>query len=186
MITASVIGNLGADAEVVSSNGNKFVTLSIAHTRKFTQPDGKQTEQTDWVDAIINNVEHPVIPYLKRGVKVFVYGSARMRVYSSKKDRMMKAGLTINVQSIELCGGQSELVPRSLIDPDTAAVYNTQKYYWTDAPTKGMRSADTKVLVDERGGEYVMDFHGFVAPKQQAPAENSEATGEQESNQQEA
>jgi len=109
-----------------------------------------------------------------------------MRVYSSKKDRMMKAGLTINVQSIELCGGQSELVPRSLIDPDTAAVYNTQKYYWTDAPTKGMRSADTKVLVDERGGEYVMDFHGFVAPKQEAPAENTEAAGEQESNQQEA
>lgn len=185
MITCSVIGNLGADAEVVSSNGNKFVTLSIAHTRKFKQPDGKETEQTDWVDAVINNVEHPVLPYLKRGVKVFVYGSARMRVYSSKKDRMMKAGLTINVQSIELCGGQSELVPRQLIDPETAAVYPTRKYYWTEAPTRGMKSADTKVLVDERGGEYVMDFHGFVAPKPEAQPGNSEVQGEQQTNQQE-
>lgn len=185
MITASVIGNLGADAEVVSSNGNKFVTLSIAHTRKFKQPDGKESEQTDWVDAVINNVEHPVLPYLKRGVKVFVYGSARLRVYSSKKDRMMKAGLTINVQSIELCGGQSELVPRNLIDPETAAVYNTRKFYWTEAPTRGMRSADTKVLVDERGGEYVMDFHGFVAPKPEAQEQEGEASGEQTTNTQE-
>lgn len=185
MITCSVIGNLGADAEVVSSNGNKFVTLSIAHTRKFKQPDGKETEQTDWVDAVINNVEHPVLPYLKRGVKVFVYGSARMRVYSSKKDRMMKAGLTINVQSIELCGGQSELVPRQLIDPETAAVYPTRKYYWTEAPTRGMKSADQKVLVDERGGEYVMDFHGFVAPKPEAQPESSEVQGDQQTNQQE-
>lgn len=186
MISASVIGNLGADAEVVSSNGNKFVTLSIAHTRKFKQPDGKETEQTDWVDAIINNVEHPVIPYLKRGVKVFVYGSARLRVYSSKKDRMMKAGLTINVISIELCGGQSELVPRQLIDPDTAAVHDTQKYYWTNVPTKGMKSADKKILVDERGNQYEMDFHGFVAPVQKATAENTEAAGEQTENPQEA
>lgn len=185
MITASVIGNLGADAEVVSSNGNKFVTLSIAHTRKFRQPDGKETEQTDWVDAVINNVAHPVLPFLKRGVKVFVYGSARMRVYSSKKDRMMKAGLTISVQSIELCGGQSELVPRQLIDPETAAVYPTRKYFWTEAPTRGMKSADTKVLVDEKGGEYVMDFHGFVAPKPEAQPESAEAQGEQQANQQE-
>lgn len=186
MITASVIGNLGADAEVVMSNGNKFVSLSIAHTRKFKQPDGKETEQTDWVDAIINNVEHPVIPYLKRGVKVFVYGSARMRVYSSKKDRMMKAGLTINVVTIELCGGQSELVPRQLIDPNTAAVYDTQKYYWTGVPTKGMKSADMKILVDERGNQYAMDFHGFVAPVQQAPEEDTQAAGEQNANTQEA
>lgn len=186
MISASVIGNLGADAEVVSSNGNKFVTLSIAHTRKFKQPDGKETEQTDWIDAIINNVEHPVIPYLKRGVKVFVYGSARMRVYSSKKDRMMKAGLTINVMNIELCGGLSELVPRQLIDPDTAAVYPTRKFYWTEAPTKGMKSKDTKVMVDERGGEYVMDYLGYVTPKQEATAENAEAAGEEQPNVQEA
>lgn len=65
MFTAHVIGNLGSDAEVVQSNGKKFVTLSIADSRKFKNADGSEVSQTTWIDAIINDADAPILPYLR-------------------------------------------------------------------------------------------------------------------------
>ena len=91
MLKVEVIGNLGADAEVKDYQGNKFVTFRVAHSSKFKNADGQQTESTTWVDVTMNDTESKVIPFLKAGVKVFVRGNASLRVYSSPKDRMMKA-----------------------------------------------------------------------------------------------
>jgi len=164
MFTGTIIGNLGADAEVRDSNGQKFVSLSIGETRKFKKADGSEITETNWFDATINNADHPVLPYLKQGVKVCVQGDVSLRVYSSKKDRMMKAGATIRVQKIELCGGSSDDVPRRLIDPDTAVIYETKKYYWIPYDTKSLKKGDVKGLVDERGRQFMMDDKGFVEP----------------------
>lgn len=176
MFQSIIIGNLGADAEVKTSNGRKFVTLSIAETRKIKQQDGTENTVTNWYDAIINDENHPVLPYLKQGVKVCVIGDTTLRVFSSKKDRMMKAGATIHVQRIELCGGSSDDVPRELIDPDTGSVYPVKKYYWTECPTKGMKKDDTKQLLDMKNRVYLMNNLGFVSP---APVENPEEQPEQ-------
>ena len=166
MFTAHVIGNLGSDAEVVESNGKKFVTLSIADSRKFKNADGAEVTQTTWIDAIINNVDAPILPYLRQGVKVCVYGNVSLRVYSSKKDRMMKAGATIHVLSIELCGGSSDDVPRELIDPETAMVFQTSKYYWVNRDNSKMKKDEMFTLVDAKGRPYTMNKQGFVIPSQ--------------------
>lgn len=166
MFTAHVIGNLGSDAEVVESNGKKFVTLSIADSRKFKNADGAEVSQTTWIDAIINDADAPILPYLRQGVKVCVYGNVSLRVYSSKKDRMMKAGATIHVLSIELCGGSSDTVPRELIDPETAAVFPVDKYYWVNRDNSKMKKDDVFYLVDAKGRPYQMNKQGFVIPAQ--------------------
>lgn len=166
MFTAHVIGNLGSDAEVVQSNGKKFVTLSIADSRKFKKDDGTEVTQTTWIDAIINNSDAPILPYLRQGVKVCVYGNVSLRVYSSKKDRMMKAGATIHVLSIELCGGSSDDVPRELIDPETAMVFQTNKYYWVNRDNSKMEKDEMFTLVDAKGRHYQMNKQGFVIPAQ--------------------
>ena len=166
MFTAHVIGNLGSDAEVVQSNGKKFVTLSIADSRKFKNADGSEVTQTTWIDAIINNVDAPILPYLRQGVKVCVYGNVSLRVYSSKKDRMMKAGATIHVLSIDLCGGSSDDVPRELIDPETAMVFQTNKYYWVNRDNSKMKKDEMFTLVDAKGRPYQMNKQGFVIPAQ--------------------
>lgn len=181
MFTAHVIGNLGADAEVVSSNGSQFITLSVADTRKFKKQDGTETSQTTWIDAIINNVEHPVLPFLKQGVKVCIYGNLSLRVYSSKKDRMMKAGATIHVLSIELCGGSSDDVPRQLIEPDTGALYDVTKHYWVNRDNSKMKKDEVHTLIDARGRQYSMSKAGFVVP---IPGENQEQNSEQGDNSQ--
>lgn len=178
MFTAHVIGNLGSDAEVVQSNGKKFVTLSIADSRKFKNADGSEVNQTTWIDAIISNVDAPILPYLRQGVKVCVYGNVSLRVYSSKKDRMMKAGATIHVLSIELCGGSSDDVPRELIDPKTAIVFQTNKYYWVNRDNSKMKKDEMFTLVDAKGRPYQMNKQGFVIPAQvpQDTASDSDTT----------
>lgn len=178
MFTAHVIGNLGSDAEVVQSNGKKFVTLSIADSRKFKNADGSEVNQTTWIDAIINDADAPILPYLRQGVKVCVYGNVSLRVYSSKKDRMMKAGATIHVLSIELCGGSSDTVPRELIDPETAAVFPVDKYYWVARDNSKMKKDDMYTLVDAKGRPYTMNKQGFVIPAQvpQGDAAGSDTT----------
>lgn len=177
MLKVEVIGNLGADAEVKDFQGNKFVAFRVAHTSRFKNADGQQTEATTWVDVTMNDTESKVIPFLKAGVKVFVRGNASLRVYSSPKDRMMKAGLQVSAWEIELCGGQSEDVPRQLIDPSSGALFDVSKHYWCNKSVEGMKADEYVELVDHKGHRFLMNYGGFVQPFAEengdAPAEDS-------------
>lgn len=174
MLKAELIGNLGADCEVKEANGSKFVTMRIAHSEKFKQANGQEVETTTWVDVTWNKTDSAILPYLKAGVKVFVRGYLSTRVYSSKKDRQMKAGVSIAATEIELCGGTSELVPRQLIDPSDNKIYDVTKWYWIDADTKGMKKEDLRLLIDKAGNEYGMNKGGFVLPRPEETQENPE------------
>lgn len=178
MLKVEVIGNLAADVEVKESNGSKFATFRVADTQKFKGQDGQDKEVTNWIDCTFSNVESKVLAYLKTGVKVFVRGNASLRVYSSKKDRCMKAGLQVNVTEVELCGGNNDEVPRQIVDPENGQLFDVEKYYWTNAPTKGMKKEDLKDMIDVRGNRYKMNCRGFVV---RIP-ENNEEQSETDSN----
>lgn len=178
MLKVEVLGNLAADVEIKESNGSKFATFRVADTQKFKGQDGQDKEVTNWIDCTFSNVESKVLQYLKTGVKVFVRGNASLRVYSSKKDRCMKAGLQVNVTEVELCGGNNDEVPRQIVDPENGQLFDVDKYYWTNAPTKGMKKEDFKDMIDVRGNRYKMDYHGFVV---RIP-ENNEEQSETDSN----
>lgn len=164
MFKIEVIGNLGADAEVKESNGTKFVTMRIAHTDAYKDEGGNKHEKTVWIDATMNDADSKLLKYLKQGVKVFVRGNASLRVYSSPKDRCMKAGVTVSVREIELVGGSSDDVPRQLIEPNTGALLDVSKHYWINRDNKDMKKDETMMLVDQRGNHYLMGKDGFVKP----------------------
>lgn len=164
MFKVEFIGNLGADAEIKESNGSKFVTMRIALTDKWTTETGEKRESTTWADVTMSNTESKVIPFLKSGVKIFVRGNGSLRLYSSPKEKRMKAGIQCAATEIELCGGVAEAVPRQLVEPETGSLIDTTKYYWCNADTKGMKTNETKLLIDTRGNQYLMDKRGFVAP----------------------
>lgn len=164
MFKVEIIGNLGADCEIKESNGSKFVTMRIAHTTTWSKSDGAKQESTIWVDVTLNNAESKVIPYLKQGVRVFVRGNGSLRVYSSKKDRCMKAGLTVSASEIELVGGQSEDVPRQLILPDSGQLVDVTKYYAANVDTSEWKKDDVGYLVDTKGRQYSLAKGGWVKP----------------------
>ena len=174
MLKVEVIGNLGADAEVKESNGSKFVSFRVAHTDKWTTSAGEKKESTSWIDCTMNNVESKVIPYLKAGVKVFLRGSANLRVYSSPKERQMKAGLNVAVSEVELCGGLSELVPRQLILPETGQLVDVTKHYWCNLDTKKMKADERVQLIDQRGNSYALAKGGWITPVTPEEAQQAE------------
>ena len=175
MLKVELIGNIGADAEVKDFQGNKFVTFRVAHSSRYKDAQGNETESTTWVDVTMNDTESKVVPFLKQGVKVFVRGNASLRVYSSPKDKMMKAGLQVSAWEIELCGGQSEDVPRQLIDPSNGALFDVTKHYWCNRSTDGMKTDEYVELVDKKGRSYMMNFGGFVIPFQEGTQAEQEA-----------
>ena len=178
MNLAIVIGNLGADAEIVRSNGSEFVALSIAETRKFKKQDGTEVTETSWVDAIINDVKTPVLPFLKQGVKVCVVGRQSLRVYSSKKDRRMKAGQTISVMNIELCGGGADDVPRQLVNPKDGTIVAVSKHYYVNPELFPKDAADDAELIDKAGKSYVWNKWGWVSPMPDADNSHSDSTSD--------
>ena len=175
MLKVELIGNIGADAEIKNVQGNKFVAFRVAHSNRYKDAQGNETESTTWVDVTMNDTESKVIPFLKTGVKVFVRGNASLRVYSSPTDKMMKAGLQVSAWEIELCGGQSDDVPRQLIDPSNGQLFDVTKHYWCNRSTEGMKQDEYVELVDRKGHSFMMNYGGFVVPFAEGSQAESDA-----------
>lgn len=109
MIKVEIIGNLGADAQLQEKNGNRFVAFRVANTDKWVDKStGQVIQSTQWISCTLNGDGGALLPYLKRGAKVFVRGNAQFVIYSSAKTRQMEVGVNLFVREIELCGGAAE------------------------------------------------------------------------------
>lgn len=167
MLKAEIIGNLGGDAEVKVDNGRRYVQFSVADSRKYVTKDGVVQETTNWVSCFWSLADSEAVKYLKSGTRVFVRGNAELRIYSSQRERQMKAGLTINVQELELVGSlNSDVVPRELYKDDKTAVQVNKAYF-----VQGLDDVNT--LYDRRGNPYDVK-NGWVVPH----VEQNEQTGQ--------
>lgn len=109
MIKLELIGNLGVDAQLQVHNGNKFISFRVANTDKWTdKATGEIVSSTQWVSCTLNGDGGGLLPYLKKGTKVFVRGNAQFVIYSSPKTHQMEVGVNLFVREIELCGGKKE------------------------------------------------------------------------------
>lgn len=162
MLQANLIGYLGSEAEVKTANGKEFLTFRVANTDRWTDQAGQQHENTIWVDCIMNG-SPAVKDFLKRGTMVYVTGSINLRVYSSPKDKCMKAGMTINVNKVELLGGKSDEIPSRLYRNDNGQMVEVSKYYGIAEFFDPEVEHEPMALTDGRGGEYVVDKLGWVS-----------------------
>ena len=155
MLQVTLIGNLGGNAEIKAADGREFVAFRVAHNEGYTDANGNKVDRTQWIDCTINcsNGRPAVLPYLLAGTMVCVIGTMSTRVYSSEKDRCMKAGVTIHVQKLELLGGQSDAIPRRLYDND-GLMHDVTKFYHVDVKKT--------VLRDPRGRSFDVDKNGWV------------------------
>lgn len=108
MFRVEFIGNLGADAEVRQVNGKEFVSFRLADNERRTDSNtGQVTETTTWASCMMNKRDG-LLPYLRKGARLFVRGRADLRIYSSKTARGMVAGLDIFIDELELCGSTEQ------------------------------------------------------------------------------
>lgn len=139
MLRIEVIGNLGAQAETKTQNGEVFVTMRVAATNKFVNKQtGEIREDTTWVSCIWRGDHSRVAPFLTRGAKVFVRGDAVLKMFVGH-DGQKHAGINVRIQELELCGSrQSDEVQAPTWQPAAA----------TQAPA-GQPAATTQTAVDQ-------------------------------------
>lgn len=167
MLQTTVIGNVGADAQFQSKDGREFVTFRVAHNDVWTDQAGQQHSSTIWVDCIMNG-KPKVAEFIKAGTQVFISGRTSVRVYSSEKDRCMKAGITINVDSVQLLGGINDEVPRRLYDQN-GAQHDVKKWYLTDVKSTTLKNV--------KGDEFLVDPNGWVSQKKvETPETNADGS----------
>ncbi len=77
MIKLEIIGNLGQDAQLrTTQSGKNVIGFSVAHTEKYND-----TSKTIWVSCSYFTDKTGIHPYLKKGVKVWVEGRPEVDVY---------------------------------------------------------------------------------------------------------
>lgn len=93
-----LIGNLGSDANVEKKPERGFVAFRLAVTRSKRNATGETEKRTEWytVNAYVSD---SVVPYLKKGARVFLRGELFTSVYA---DRNGNAQVSLDVITREL------------------------------------------------------------------------------------
>lgn len=156
MLTTIVIGNLGANAEFHSENGNEFVSFKVAHTDRYKGSDGQDKEETVWVSCVLNGRADKLLQYLTKGTKVCVVGDASVRTYHSKKMQRLVAGVNVFVRQIELIGARPDAVPPYLFD-ENGVQHKVIKFFFC-------QDIKDSQLFDRDGTAYAVNENGLVLP----------------------
>ncbi len=103
---ASLIGNLGADPEVRSTNsGTKVATLSIATSRQWTSRSGEKEEKTEWHRVVCwDKLAEICEQYMKKGDRVYAEGRIEYRQWEGQ-DGQKKYTTEIRALEIIMLGG---------------------------------------------------------------------------------
>jgi len=86
-----LIGNLGADPEVRSTNnGSRVATLSLATGRQWTGQGGEKQEKTEWHRVICWNNKGAQLAdlaekYMKKGDRIYVEGRIEYRTWEDRE-----------------------------------------------------------------------------------------------------
>src|SRR5437763_10728495 len=86
-----LIGNLGADPEVRSTNnGSRVATLSLATSRQWTGQGGEKQEKTEWHRVVCwNNKGFQLADlaekYMKKGDRIYVEGRIEYRTWEDQE-----------------------------------------------------------------------------------------------------
>ena len=107
----TLIGNLGADPEVRSTNGgNRVANFSLATSRQWTGANGEKQEKTEWHKCIVWNTKTTQLAdiverYLKKGDKVYVEGRIEYRQWQDKENQTRYV-TEINVRELLMLSGR--------------------------------------------------------------------------------
>lgn len=103
MLQVEIIGNIGNDAQVKDFNGKKYIAFNVAHSEKFKNQQGVETERTTWV-SVLKPGESAVVQYLKKGTSVFVRGDLSVKAYKDNAGNW-QVGVNCLAREVQLLPG---------------------------------------------------------------------------------
>ena len=109
-----LIGNLGADPEVrTTNNGSRVAQFSLATSRQWTSQGGEKQEKTEWHRCVAWNpsrgsgLADTIEKYLKKGDRVYVEGRIEYRTYEDK-EKQTRYVTEINVRELVMLSGRPD------------------------------------------------------------------------------
>lgn len=94
----TIVGNVGKDAVVKSTNGNDITTFSVCVTESYKNAQGEKVEKSNWYGCVYRR--KGVANYIKKGDKILVQGNLNPKIYINDR-REASLDLTVNVELIE-------------------------------------------------------------------------------------
>lgn len=101
-----LIGNLGADPELrYTSGGQAVADLRVATSRRYTDRDGGQKEDTQWHRVVVwgKQAEH-CKEYLSKGRQIFIEGRLQTRSWEDR-DGNKRYTTEVVAQTVQFLGG---------------------------------------------------------------------------------
>lgn len=84
-----LIGNLGADPEIRTYDGNKKVArFSLATSDEYTDKEGKKVKQTQWHQLVVwGKLAETCEKYLNKGKEIAIEGKLTYRTWDDKEGK---------------------------------------------------------------------------------------------------
>lgn len=104
-----LIGNLGADPKVHSTQSGSVVTsLSVATSRRVKQADGSYADETEWHRVTcFSKLAEVARDYLAKGKQVYIEGRLRTRKFTDK-DGAEKYVTEIICEKLQMLGRKDD------------------------------------------------------------------------------
>jgi len=118
MLVVELIGNIGNDAQVKDFNGKKYIAFNVAHSEKFKNQQGVETERTTWV-SVLKPGESGIVQYLRKGTPVFVRGELSFKQFQDSGHNW-QVGVNCLAREIQLLPGGKRDQNAQQAEPGTA------------------------------------------------------------------
>lgn len=98
MIELTFTGHLGVDVAII----NNTCRLRVA-VNSMRVVEGERVEETQWITVFASNERlHGLVPFLKKGAKVFISGRPSFGVYSSPVEKRFVPDVSCWLNVIEV------------------------------------------------------------------------------------
>lgn len=82
----TLLGNLGADPKIHSTDKNKVATLSLATTESYKDKTGEWVKQTQWhYVTLFNRLAEIARDHLQKGAKIYIEGRLKTQKWTDKQ-----------------------------------------------------------------------------------------------------
>lgn len=145
-----LIGNIGKDPEFRMSmnGGRKYVSFSLATSRRYRDNNGEQKEQTTWHNIIGWGKTADIMEHLgiRKGITLYIEGSIQNRTWNDQASGQKRYVTEINMDSFQILTprGQNnqqsnpyaQMAQQGITNPaqSDAQAYGSQSYDDDDMP----------------------------------------------------
>lgn len=107
---AALIGNIGKDPEIKTiQNGRKFVSFSLATSKRYRDNNGEQKEETQWHNIVIwgKTAETFENIGIVKGTQLYIEGEITNRSWTDQTTGQKRYTTEINVSTFQILSSRN-------------------------------------------------------------------------------